>query len=167
MEAIAAVKYRAGAGAYLSGAPPAWTRANDILALGPAMLPRVLELLWFERWSDPAELSALLMSLTLFGSGSAVPPLAALLEEDVPDVAKERIAETLGRLDHPTGMPVLAQLLADAHSPVAARREAARWLGIRGVTAAKPLLEQVASDAGEDAALRDDAAEALRRPISQ
>lgn len=135
VEAIAAGMYRVGRGSYLGGAPAAWTRAGDIAALGPAFLPRVLELLWFERsWRDAAELSALLMALTLFGGGEAVAPLSALLAEaGLADAEMERIAETLGRLGDPAGMPALARLADDAQAPLGARREAARWLGIHGV----------------------------------
>jgi hypothetical protein len=166
VELFAAGMYRTGRGAYLGGAPSPWTRANDIVALGPEMQPRVVELLWFERaWSDSRELAALMMALTLFGDGRAVPALAALTgEHEVPDALKARAAETLGRLGHPAGMPALARLLADARAPAAARRAAARWLGIRGVREAASLLARVAGDVGEEEALREDALDALRRP---
>jgi HEAT repeat protein len=153
--------FRLGSIVPITGSYPAFTRAQQIAELGARIVPRLLELLVWERPPDDTAEAALLVALVQFRDALAVAPLVALLDKREPPARRRSCAEALGRLGDRSAAPALIDALADTESQLAVRRACALALGMLRAPEATLPLQVIFSNPENPTPLRSDAVAAL------
>ncbi len=138
----------------MTGKTPRTVRVKGVQQLGPAVVPRLLEMLLFTRdYAGTDELETIFAALAHFKEPRTVEPLMHLVGEGDLSV-KIGAAGALGRLNDARAVTVLAPLVENQRTDPALRSAAAISLARIGRPPVNDLFRRILANDGEDIEMR-------------
>ena len=117
-------------------------RVREIVALGPAVVPCLIEMALKLRPLEGDQQAAVFGALKEIGGREAVAPLISLLNDDSVEI-RRAAAGAIGTLGDPAAVTPLLAVLRDRDQPAAVRASAAESLGALKASQASPALQEI------------------------